>query len=123
MARVKRGVHAKKSHRAVLERAKGFKGARSRRFKAPRRPSTTRSGTPTATGARARATCAACGSRGSTRRLARRACPTAKLMHGLKLAEVEVDRKHLADLAVTRRGGLRRARRRRARGALDSDAA
>jgi large subunit ribosomal protein L20 len=33
MARVKRGVHAKKKHKAVLDRAKGFRGARSRRFK------------------------------------------------------------------------------------------
>ena len=33
MARVKRGVNAKKSHRAVMDRAKGFRGARSRRFK------------------------------------------------------------------------------------------
>lgn len=33
MARVKRGVNARKGHRAVLERASGFRGARSRRFK------------------------------------------------------------------------------------------
>jgi large subunit ribosomal protein L20 len=34
MARVKRAVHAKKSHKKVLDRAKGYKGARSRRFRA-----------------------------------------------------------------------------------------
>ncbi|MCH8982848.1 MAG: 50S ribosomal protein L20 [Acidobacteria bacterium] len=33
MARVKRAVHAKKSHKKVLDRARGYKGARSRRFK------------------------------------------------------------------------------------------
>ncbi len=33
MARVKRAVHAKKSHKKVLARASGYKGARSRRFK------------------------------------------------------------------------------------------
>ncbi len=33
MARVKRAVHAKKSHKKVLDRASGYKGARSRRFK------------------------------------------------------------------------------------------
>jgi large subunit ribosomal protein L20 len=33
MARVKRAVHAKKSHKKVLGRASGYKGARSRRFK------------------------------------------------------------------------------------------
>ena len=33
MARVKRAVPAKKSHKKVLDRASGYKGARSRRFK------------------------------------------------------------------------------------------
>ena len=33
MTRVKRAVHAKKSHKKVLARASGYKGARSRRFK------------------------------------------------------------------------------------------
>ncbi len=33
MARVKRAVHAKKSHKKVLDRAKGYKGARSRRYR------------------------------------------------------------------------------------------
>ena len=33
MARVKRSVHARKKHRKVMQRAKGYKGARSRRFK------------------------------------------------------------------------------------------
>ncbi len=34
MARVKRAVHAKKSHKKVLDRASGYKGAKSRRFRA-----------------------------------------------------------------------------------------
>lgn len=34
MARVKRSVNARKSHRAVLEQAKGYYGARSRTFRA-----------------------------------------------------------------------------------------
>ncbi|MCA1737158.1 MAG: 50S ribosomal protein L20, partial [Actinobacteria bacterium] len=33
MARVKRAVHAKKSHKKVLDRAKGYKGSKSRRFR------------------------------------------------------------------------------------------
>jgi len=33
MARVKRGVHGRKQRRTVLERAKGFRGARSRRYR------------------------------------------------------------------------------------------
>ncbi len=34
MARVKRAVHAKKHHRAVLERAKGYYGNKSRSYRA-----------------------------------------------------------------------------------------
>ena len=33
MARVKRAVHAKKAHKKVLDRASGYKGARSRRYR------------------------------------------------------------------------------------------
>lgn len=34
MARVKRAVHARKKHRAVLEKAKGYYGNKSRSFRA-----------------------------------------------------------------------------------------
>ncbi len=100
MARVKRGVHGKKKHKAVLDRAKGFRGARSRRFK-------------TAKEAVYHAERYAYRDRrkkkGDFRRLwisrinaaARlEGLSYSRLMHGLKLAEVEVDRKNLADLAV-----------------------
>ena len=33
MARVKRGVHGRKHRRTVLDRARGFRGARSRRYR------------------------------------------------------------------------------------------
>ena len=33
MARIKRSVHSKKKRRKVLERASGYKGARSRRYR------------------------------------------------------------------------------------------
>ncbi|MFZ9806360.1 MAG: 50S ribosomal protein L20, partial [Ilumatobacteraceae bacterium] len=33
MARVKRGVHAKKKHKAILKKAKGYFGDRSRTFR------------------------------------------------------------------------------------------
>lgn len=33
MARVKRGVHRRKHHRKVMEEASGYRGARSRRYK------------------------------------------------------------------------------------------
>jgi large subunit ribosomal protein L20 len=100
MARVKRGVHAKKSHKAVLDRAKGFRGARSRRFKTAKeavyhaeryayRDRRARKGDfrqlwITRINAQARA----------------EGISYSRLMHGLKLAGVEVDRKVLADMAV-----------------------
>jgi large subunit ribosomal protein L20 len=100
MARVKRGVHAKKSHKAVLDRAKGFRGARSRRFKVAKeavyhaeryayRDRRARKGDfrqlwITRINAQARA----------------EGLSYSRFMHGLKLAQVEVDRKVLADLAV-----------------------
>ena len=34
MARVKRAVHARKKHRAILEEAKGYYGNKSRSFRA-----------------------------------------------------------------------------------------
>jgi large subunit ribosomal protein L20 len=122
MARVKRGVHAKKSHRAVLERAKGFRGARSRRFKAAKE-AVYHAERYAYRDRRAR--------KGDMRRLwiarinaaaRQQGLSYSKLMHGLRLAEIEVDRKQLADLAVHDEaafGALVDA----ARGALDSDAA
>lgn len=100
MARVRRGVHAKKSHREVLQRAKGFRGARSRRFKAAKEA--VMHAERYAYRDRRRR-------KGDFRRLwisrinaaARlEGLSYSRLMYGLKLAEVTVDRKILADLAV-----------------------
>lgn len=100
MARVKRGVHAKKSHRAVLERAKGFRGARSRRFKVAKE-AVYHAERYAYRDRRAR--------KGDMRKLwiarinaaaRQEGLSYSRLMHGLRLAEIEVDRKQLADLAV-----------------------
>jgi len=100
MARVKRGVHAKKSHKAVLNRAKGFRGARSRRFKVAKE-AVYHAERYAYRDRRAR--------KGDMRRLwitrinaaaRQEGLSYSRLMHGLKLAEIEVDRKMLADLAV-----------------------
>ncbi|MBW3561503.1 MAG: 50S ribosomal protein L20 [Actinobacteria bacterium] len=100
MARVKRGVHGKKKHREILERAKGFRGARSRRFKVAKE-------------AVMHAERYAYRDRRQRKRDFRRLWITrinaasrqrglsySRFMHGLKLAQVDVDRKNLADLAV-----------------------
>ena len=67
MTRVKRSVHAKKKRRATLELTKGFRGEANSELQA-RQGSADEGGqpTPTATGATASATSAACGSPAST---------------------------------------------------------
>jgi large subunit ribosomal protein L20 len=100
MARVKRGVHAKKKHKAVLDRAKGFRGARSRRFKVAKE-AVYHAERYAYRDRRAK--------KGDFRQLwitrinaAARAegLSYSRLMYGLKIAEIDVDRKNLADLAV-----------------------
>lgn len=101
MARAKRAVHAKKKRRATLERAKGYYGNKSRSFRAANEQ-VMHSGNYAFRDRRAR--------KGEFRRLwiqrINAACREnetsySRFINGLKLAEVEVDRKILADLAVT----------------------
>jgi large subunit ribosomal protein L20 len=100
MARVKRGVTAKARHKKVLKKAKGFSQARSRLIK-------------TAKQAVVKAGQYAYRDRRVRKRDFRALWITrinagarlhglsySRLMNGLKLAGVEVDRKILADLAV-----------------------
>lgn len=100
MARVKRGVHAKKKRRVVLSRAKGYYGNRSRSVRSANE-AVMHSLQYAYRDRRAR--------KGEMRRLwiqrinaaARQNGTTySRLMAGLKEAGVEVDRKMLADLAV-----------------------
>ena len=101
MARVKRAVHAKKKRRATLDRAKGYYGNKSRSFRAANEQ-VMHSGNYAFRDRRAR--------KGEFRRLwiqrINAACRQngtsySRFINGLKLAEVDVDRKVLADLAVT----------------------
>ena len=101
MARVKRAVNAQKKRRKVMERASGYTGARSRRYRTAREQ-TMNSMQYAYRDRRAR--------RGEFRRLwiarinaaARQNGTTySQLIAGLKAAEVEVDRKMLAEMAVS----------------------
>lgn len=101
MARVKRSVHAKKNHRKVLDRASGYKGAKSRRFKTANEQ-VMHAMQDSYDHRRKR--------KGDFRRLWIQRINAASRQHGmsystfiagLKAAEIEVDRKMLADLAVT----------------------
>lgn len=100
MARAKSPVTAKKAHKKVLDRAKGYKGARSRRYRTANEQ-VMHAGQDSYRDRRAR--------KGEFRRLwitrinaaARDNGTTySALIAGLKEAEIEVDRKMLADLAV-----------------------
>jgi large subunit ribosomal protein L20 len=100
MPRVKRSVVARKKRREVLRRAKGYYSSRGRHFRAAREQ-LLHSGVYAYRDRRAR--------KGDFRRLwitrinaAARAngLSYSRLMAGLRLAEIELDRKVLAELAV-----------------------
>ena len=100
MARVKRAVHSKKHRRATLERAKGYYGNKSRSYRAANEQ-VMHSLQYAYRDRRAR--------KGNFRRLwiqrINAACREngvsySRFVNGLKRADVEVDRKILADLAV-----------------------
>ena len=101
MARVKRSVHAKKKRRVVLERAKGYSGARSRHYRKANEQ-VMHSLRYAYRDRRAR--------KGDFRQLwiqrINAACRQnglsySRFIAGLKAAEIDIDRKVLADLAVT----------------------
>lgn len=100
MARVKRSVHGKKNHKKVLDRASGYKGAKSRRFKTANEQ-VMHAMQDSYDHRRKR--------KGDFRRLWIQRINAASRQHGmsystfiagLKAAEIEVDRKMLADLAI-----------------------
>lgn len=106
MARVKRAVHSKKHRRAVLEEAQGYFGNKSRSFRAAKEQ-VNHSLQYAFRDRRAR--------KGDFRQLWIQRINAASRLHGLsysrlvaglKAAEVEVDRKVLADLAVRDPGGF-----------------
>lgn len=101
MPRIKRSVHARKKRREVLEQAKGYRGARSRRYRVAKEQ-LLHSGTYAYRDRRRR--------KGEFRRLwitrigaaaRQHGLSYSRFMSGLKAADVELDRKVLADIAVT----------------------
>ncbi len=100
MARIKGGLNAKKKHNRVLKLAKGYRGARSKQYRIAKQ-SVMRALTSAFAGRKerkrqmrslwiARINAAA--------RL--NGLSYSKFMYGLKLAEVDINRKMLAELAV-----------------------
>lgn len=106
MARVKRAVNSRKNHKKILKLAKGYFGAKSKLFK-PANEAVMRALRSAYTGRRLK--------KRDFRKLwitrinaASRAngLSYSKLMNGLKLAGVEINRKMLADMAVNDSAGF-----------------
>lgn len=100
MARVKRGVTGRKKRRAILERASGYRGSRGRLYR-PAREQVLHSMRYATNDRRKR--------KGDFRRLWVTRINAAARSHGLsynrfinglKLAEIEVDRRILSDMAI-----------------------
>lgn len=100
MARVKGGLNAKKKHKRVLKLAKGYRGARSKQYRIAKQ-SVMRAMASSFAGRKQR-------KRDFRRLWIARINAAARMngisysrfMHGLKLANVELNRKVLADMAV-----------------------
>ncbi len=106
MARIKGGANAKKKHNKVLKLAKGYRGARSKQYRVAKQSVM-------------RALTSAYSGRKEKKRQYRRlwiarinaACRMngisySKFMYGLKLANVEMNRKILADMAINDAAGF-----------------
>jgi large subunit ribosomal protein L20 len=100
MARIKGGMNAKKKHKRVLKLAKGYRGARSKQYRVAKQ-SVMRALTSSYAGRKQR--------KRQMRSLwiarinagARlNGLSYSRFMYGLKLAEVEINRKMLAEMAV-----------------------
>ena len=101
MARIKGGLNAKKKHNRVLKLAKGYRGARSKQYRIAKQSVM-------------RALASAYAGRKQKKRQFRQlwiarinagaranGISYSQLMHGLKMAGVDLNRKVLADMAVT----------------------
>ncbi len=100
MARVKKGINAHKRHKKVLKQAKGYYGAKSKQFKA-------------ANPAVMRALRSAYAGRKQKKRQYRQlwiarinagarmnGLSYSRLMHGLKVAGIDINRKMLSEMAI-----------------------
>lgn len=107
MARIKGGMNAKKKHNRVLKLAKGYRGARSKQYRVAKQSVM-------------RALASSYAGRKERKRQFRQlwiarinaaarmnGLSYSKLMHGLKLAEVEINRKMLSEMAVNDAEGFK----------------
>ena len=106
MARVKGALNARKRHKKVLKLARGYRGARSKQYRLAKQSVM-------------KAMAYSFAGRKQTKREYRRlwiarinaaarmnGLSYSRMMHGLKLADININRKMLADLAVTDAAGF-----------------
>lgn len=106
MARIKGGLNARKKHNRVLKLAKGYRGARSKQYRVAKQSVM-------------RALASSFAGRKQRKREMRSLWITrinaaaringlsySKLMYGLKLAEVEINRKMLSEMAINDASGF-----------------
>ena len=106
MARVKGGLNAKKRHKRVLKLAKGYRGARSKQYRVAKQSVM-------------RALATSYAGRKERKRQFRQlwiarinaasrinGLSYSKFMHGLKKADIDINRKMLADMAVNDADGF-----------------
>lgn len=107
MARIKGGLNARKKHNRVLKLAKGYRGARSKQYRVAKQSVM-------------RALASSYAGRKERKRQFRRlwiarinaaarmnGLSYSKMMHGLKVAGVEINRKMLAEMAVNDAEGFK----------------
>ena len=107
MARIKGGLNAKKKHNRVLKLAKGYRGARSKQYRIAKQSVM-------------RALASAYAGRKQAKRQFRQlwiarinaaarmnGLSYSKFMYGLKLAEIDINRKMLAEMAVNDAEGFK----------------
>ena len=107
MARIKGGLNAKKKHNRVLKLAKGYRGARSKQYRVAKQSVM-------------RALASSYAGRKERKRQFRRlwiarinaaarmnGLSYSKMMHGLKVAGTEINRKMLAEMAVNDAEGFK----------------
>ena len=106
MARIKGGMNARKKHNRVLKLAKGYRGARSKQYRVAKQ-SVMRALTSSFAGRKERKR------QFRTLWIARinaaarlNGLSYSKFMYGLKLAEVDVNRKMLAEMAISDPAGF-----------------
>ncbi|MBD5465941.1 MAG: 50S ribosomal protein L20 [Lachnospiraceae bacterium] len=107
MARIKGGMNAKKKHNRVLKLAKGYRGARSKQYRVAKQSVM-------------RALASSYAGRKERKRQFRQlwiarinaaarmnGISYSQFMHGLKLAEIDINRKMLAEMAVNDADGFK----------------